>query len=226
MSNAVHTTKKEHGTTRSYIIGFILSLIFTIMPYHLVVNQTVSGRALLATILGFAILQMAVQLLFFLHLGRGPKPLYNVVFFFATAGIIVVTISASLFIMSNLYRNMAPDEVTKRLAQEEGIAQVGGKLTGACQGVKKSHFVTISGGTASPLRIDAQRCDTLTLINQDDQMRTIRFSTSSQNASYGGVDEVTVRKGRPETITLNEVGEYTFHDQQVSELQGYFSVTE
>ena len=88
MSKKSHkpTPKSEHGTTRSYVIGFVLSLIFTVIPYYLVTNKTIAGSALLATILGIAVLQMFIQIFFFLHLGRGPKPFYNVVFFFATAG--------------------------------------------------------------------------------------------------------------------------------------------
>src|SRR5580765_7290735 len=124
---------REHGTTVSYITGFVLSLGLTFLPYYLVVHKTVTGDALIATLLGFAVLQMFVQIFFFLHLGRGPKPFYNVVFFFATVSIIVIAVGGSLFIMSNLYRNMSPDQVTTKLAQDEGIAQVGGQKTGACQ---------------------------------------------------------------------------------------------
>ena len=76
--NIAQQPKAERGTITSYVIGFLLSLVFTAIPYYLVVNKTVEGNTLLATILGFAVLQMAVQIFFFLHLGRGPKPLYNV----------------------------------------------------------------------------------------------------------------------------------------------------
>jgi cytochrome o ubiquinol oxidase subunit IV len=230
MSTESHIThassKSEHGTTRSYIIGFILSLILTINPYFLVVTKTVTGNALLVTILVFAVLQMAVQLLFFLHLGRGPKPLYNVVFFFATAGIIVVTIGASLFIMDNLYRNMGPTEVTKKLAQDEGISQVGGAETGACQGVKENHKVTITDETISPAITRATRCDTLTLINETEKTRDVVFGSYPIRESYGGEDKVTVRGGYPKTFTLNETGTFNFYDITNPKTTGSFSVTE
>ena len=95
-------SKSEHGTATSYVIGYVLSLLFTVIAYLLVANKTFSGNKLLMAILGIAVVQMFVQIFFFLHLGRGPKPLYNVVFFFATAGIIVIVIGASLLIMNNL----------------------------------------------------------------------------------------------------------------------------
>lgn len=56
MSKEIHhhksTQDSEHGTTSAYIVGFVLSLIFTIIPYYAVVNKVISGNALVAFILG------------------------------------------------------------------------------------------------------------------------------------------------------------------------------
>lgn len=224
--NTKSSANKEHGTTRSYIIGFILSLIFTIIPYYLVVNKTFAGSTLLVIILGIAVLQMAIQLLFFLHLGRGPKPLYNVVFFFATAGVIVITVGASLFIMDNLYRNMSPDEVIRRQAQEENISQIGGEETGACKVARDNHVITISHGRVRPLHTEAERCDSLTFINEDDQEREIVFGVYPKNTGYGGIFEVPLKNGRPETVTLNEAGDFNFYDHHSPEATGSFTVTQ
>lgn len=219
------TQNSEHGTTGAYIIGFVLSLIFTIIPYYLVVNKVISGNALLAVILGIAVWQMIIQLVFFLHLGRGPKPLYNIVFFFATAGVIIVTIGASLFIMHNLYRNMSPEEVVRKQAQEENIAQVGGKDTGACNELLQNHTVIIASGIASPSAVEANRCDTLTFVNKDDYDYKLGFGSHPDDVSYGGVDEIIVEKGHPEIITLNQAGDYTFHDHLDLGVAGSLSVT-
>lgn len=228
MSKELHTPKhapdSEHGTTSAYIVGFILSLIFTVIPYYLVVNKVIAGNALIATILGVAVWQMAIQMVFFLHLGRGPKPLYNIVFFFATAGVILLTIGASLFIMHNLYRNMSPEEMVRKQAQEENIAQIGGRETGACNEPRNNHIVTIADGVASPSVVEADRCDTLTFINQDKSTYKIGFGARAGEMSYGGLYEIVIDDGRPETITLNEAGSFTFHDYLGSELTGNFSV--
>jgi cytochrome o ubiquinol oxidase operon protein cyoD len=229
MSMASHTTsskQREHGTTRSYVIGFILSLVFTIIPYYLVVNKTFTGGTLLGIILGIAVLQMFIQIFFFLHLGRGPKPFYNVVFFFATAGLIVMVVGASVLIMNSLYNNMSPDEAALKLAQDEGIAQIDGRETGACQGNKDSHTVTIKDGVVSPAYVTAHRCDTLTIINADDRVRDIAFGTHPKHESYGGESEVVLRNGKSETITLNQLGEFLFHDHFAPTTAGRFSVTE
>lgn len=222
----MNKTHKEHGTTVSYIVGFILSLIFTIIPYYLVVSESMRGNALLATILGFAVVQMFIQIFFFLHLGRGPKPLYNVVFFFATAGAIIVIVGGSIFIMNNLYRNMSPSDITTRLAEDEGIAQIGGEETGACQGLKENHKVTIRQGAVTPALIEAERCDTLTFINEDDQLREIAFGTHPNHDSYGGEYEVVLRNSRPKSITLNQSGYYAFHDHLDPTVKGNFLVSE
>ena len=227
MSTESHTPKHneaEHGSVASYVVGFMLSLTFTIIPYYLVVNKTISGTALLVTLLGCAVVQLFIQLFFFLHLGRGPKPLYNVAFFGATAGIILIAVGASIFIMNNLYRNMSPDEVTLKLAQKEGIAQVSGEETGACQGNKDNHVVTINNGVASPLVVEAKRCDTLTFINEDDMDLEIAFGAHPQDVSYGGEDYILLDDGRPETITLNESGDFNYHDHMDLGIVGRFSV--
>lgn len=217
-------TSNEHGSITSYVIGFILSLILTIVPYYAVTRQVISSTTLLLAILALAIAQMLVQIFFFLHLGRGPKPLYNVVFFVATACMITMVVGASILIMDNLYRNMSPEEVTTRLAQDENIAEVGGQQTGACQGNNANHTVVITENTVSPQHVDAQRCDTLTITIQDGIDRELAFGSPESSMSYGGLDELSVRSNRSKILTLNETGDFSFYDQESYGAIGHFTV--
>lgn len=226
LQHTKHSSDEAHGSIASYVIGFILSIIFTIIPYYLVVEKVVTGNALLFAILSIGVLQMVIQLVFFLHLGRGPKPLYNIVFFFATAGVVVVTIGASLFIMNNLYRNMSPKEFVLRQAQEENIGQIEGNETGACKELRKSHIVTINGATATPSTIEARRCDTLSFVSGDDAEREIAFGTHPDDTSYGGLFEITFATGDPETVTLNESGNFVLHDHTNANLRINLFVTD
>jgi hypothetical protein len=189
-----------------------------------VVNQTVKGTALLATILSFAVMQMIVQVTFFLHLGRGPKPKWNLFFFMATVWAILVIVGGSVMIMNNLYNNMKVSEQTKKLVGDEGIYQIGGEKTGACQGQHDNHKVTIQNGQVSPLYTNANKCDTLTFINEDSEIREIAFGIHPGHDVYAGETELIVRKGRAKTITLSEVGTYQFHDHLQAETAGYFTV--
>ncbi len=219
------THRKEHGTTASYIVGFALSLVFTAIPYYMVVNKTVSGTALLAAIVGFAILQMLIQIFFFLHLGRGPKPLYNVVFFASTVGIILVVVGGSIFIMNHLHYSMTPKDVTTRLAQDEGIDQVGGAKTGACADIGTNHKVVIKAGKASPLHTDAHLCDTLSFVNEDNTARDIAFGKYPNHDIYGGEIKLTLSKGYSKTITLNQASSQLFYDHTDPTMNGSFTVT-
>lgn len=226
MSDTYAKSKHEHGTVQSYIIGFILSLIFTLIPYYLVVNQNISGRSLLVTIIGFAVVQMIIQITFFLHLGRGPKPDWNLFFFISTVGIILVIVGGSIFIMDQLYKNMSPSDQTKKLVSGEGIYQIDGKETGACQQLYDNHKIVIKNGQASPLYVIAQRCDTLTFINEDDKVREITFGPHPDHGVYAGEDELVVRKGRGKSITLSETGTHRFHDHLDPTAAGAFTVND
>ncbi len=220
-----HTGKHtEHDETKSYVIGFLLSLVFTFIPYYMVVNKSASSSTLLAVILGIAFVQMLVQIFFFLHLGRGPKPFYNVVFFVSTVGIILIVVGGSIFIMNNLHYNMTPADTSKKLIEKEGIYQITGEKTGACQGLQKNHKIIIRSDKVTPIHLEAQRCDTLTFTNEVGESRKINFGAHPQDRTYVGEKELEVRKGRNKTITLSEEGTYLFHDHTDSSVAGSFTV--
>lgn len=216
---------REHGTMKSYVIGFILSLIFTFITYYLVVNQTIKGTSLLVAILGFAVLQMVVQITFFLHLGRGPRPNWNLYFFISTVGIILIVVGGSIMIINNLHYNMLPSDQTKKLANDEGIYQIGGEKTGVCRGVQTNRKVTIKNGQVNPWLTVANRCDTLTFINEDDTVRKITFGTHPDHGVYAGENELIVRKGRSKSVSLSEPGSYKFHDHVRTDITGNFIVS-
>lgn len=216
--------KREHGTMRSYVIGFLLSLVFTFIPYYLVVNQTVTGTALLTTILGFGVLQMIVQVTFFLHLGRSPKPNWQFYFLIATVGAILVVVGGSIVITRNLHYNMVPSDQQKKLVNDEAIHQIGGEKTGACYGQYANHQVVIKDGIVTPLYTEAKRCDTLTFMNQDGEVRQMVFGTHPDHKTYAGESEYIVRKSQNKTITLSETGTYRFHDHLQPETAGSFTV--
>lgn len=219
--------KSEHGTTGSYVTGFVLSLLFTLIPYYLVVEKAVSGKALLATILGFAAMQMVVQVVFFLHLGREKKPRWQLIFLIMTIGGIMLVVGGSLWIMHHLHYNMTPvtpADALKKLVEDEGIYQIDGEKTGACKGVHATHKVTLKDGAISPSHIEARVCDKLTFINEDDAPRYIMFGSFDEPEAYAGEDMLTVRKGRATTIVLNEQGTHQFHDHKNNKTVGDFTV--
>lgn len=118
-----HNASKEpaHGTLRSYSIGFGLSIILTLIPYYLIVNNSFSTKALFAVIMAFAVIQLLVQLLFFLHLGQEPKPRWNLIVFLFMLIVLVILVFGTLWIMNNLDYNMSHQNIDEYIQEEEAI---------------------------------------------------------------------------------------------------------
>lgn len=105
-----------------YTTGFLLSLIFTAIPFVTVVNGLVHGSLLYAILALCAIMQLIIQLVFFLHLGRGKDGRWNIFSFGSMTIIVVIVVFGSLWIMNNLHYNMMPgSEVDKYIQDEEAI---------------------------------------------------------------------------------------------------------
>lgn len=89
-----------HGSVKSYVIGFILSIVLTIIPLMLVLKHMLTGVALTASILTMAVLQFLVQLFFFMHIREGEKPRYNVMALILGIVFVVTIVAGSIWIMS------------------------------------------------------------------------------------------------------------------------------
>lgn len=126
MSHEMRVVDTQHevgqGSLMSYTSGFVSSIILTIAAYQLVVNHVLAGWALIFTILGLAVVQLLVQLLYFLHLGRESKPRWNLVVFGFMLLVVVIIAGGSLWIMKNLnYRTMSPAQTKTYLRDHEGL---------------------------------------------------------------------------------------------------------
>ncbi|HSW96371.1 MAG TPA: cytochrome o ubiquinol oxidase subunit IV [Candidatus Saccharimonadales bacterium] len=106
---------------RLYITGFILSLILTITAYLIVVNHLFTSDTIIFAILVLAVIQLLVQLFFFLHLGQESKPRWNTIFFISTICMILVLVIGSIWIMNHLNYNMTPQEIHKYIQNQDGI---------------------------------------------------------------------------------------------------------
>jgi cytochrome o ubiquinol oxidase operon protein cyoD len=115
------TPHEAHGTTSSYVIGFIISIGLTLIAYSAVVNKTLAGTTLLLALGGLAAVQLFVQLYFFLHLGKGPNARLNTLLFALMFVIVVIVVGGSLWIMKHLnYHNMTPSQTSHSIIKDEG----------------------------------------------------------------------------------------------------------
>jgi cytochrome o ubiquinol oxidase operon protein cyoD len=115
------STPAAHGSLASYSTGFILSIGLTIAAYYLVVEHALTGWGLSAALVGLAILQLLVQLIFFLHMTRESKPRWNLIVFLFMVLVIVIVAFGSLWIMHNLDYHMTSQDMDKHLLDDEGI---------------------------------------------------------------------------------------------------------
>jgi cytochrome o ubiquinol oxidase subunit IV len=122
------TTKKPAMRLyMSYIIGFALSFALTVAAFLVTILQVQSdgdaypNNVLIFGLVGLAIVQLVVQLLFFFHLGREEKPRLNTVSFLFMLMVVGIIGFGSLWIMYNLNYNMTPREVETYIQEEENI---------------------------------------------------------------------------------------------------------
>lgn len=102
--------KQWHGTFKAYAIGFTLSLLLTSISFYLTATHSLSGNALLYTLVGLAITQAIIQLIFFLHLGQEDKPRWETLIFSFMVLILLIIALGSLWIMNDLNsRMMSPN---------------------------------------------------------------------------------------------------------------------
>ncbi|MBR2563684.1 MAG: cytochrome o ubiquinol oxidase subunit IV [Paenibacillus sp.] len=92
---------EQHGSVKSYVIGFILSIVLTIIPLVVVLNDILNRTGTMAIILGAAALQFMVQLFFFMHIRETGKPRWNVMALIFGLLMMLTIVIGSIWIMLN-----------------------------------------------------------------------------------------------------------------------------
>ena len=105
---------------KSYITGFLLSLILTLLAYFLVTHGIFKHAGnLTAAVLILAVTQLILQLKFFLHLNFKEQGRWNLIFLISTFSIVFIVVIGSLWIMNHLNYNMMPTD--KEIIMDEGM---------------------------------------------------------------------------------------------------------
>jgi cytochrome o ubiquinol oxidase operon protein cyoD len=98
----------RHARLRTYLTGFVLALILTVLPFGLVMfgrgdfpDGFVVGALALA-----AAAQILVHLRYFLHLDRSPDQRWNLLAIAFTVLIIAIMLGGTLWIMFDLHARM------------------------------------------------------------------------------------------------------------------------
>lgn len=97
-----------HATLRGYLTGFALSLVLTAIPFWLVATHSLGAVATAVLILLMALVQIIVQMVYFLHLNTRSEGGWNFLAAMFTVVLVVIAISGSIWVMYNLDINMMP----------------------------------------------------------------------------------------------------------------------
>lgn len=109
-TDAVHShgDTQGHGTRRSYLVGFLLSVVLTAVPFWLVMTGSMAPQATAITIVAFAVIQILVHTVCFLHVNTRGEGGWTLMAYAFTAVIVLIVIAGSLWIMYHLNTNMMP----------------------------------------------------------------------------------------------------------------------
>lgn len=106
----------------SYVTGFVFSILLTLLAYFFVVNETLAKDVLIYVLLFVAVVQLIVQMVFFLHVSRGSR--WKLLTFVFTVFFVLLIVVGTIWVMNHLNYNMmhmSPDEMNTYMKENEGI---------------------------------------------------------------------------------------------------------
>ncbi|WP_431101959.1 cytochrome o ubiquinol oxidase subunit IV [Roseateles noduli] len=104
-----HEDVGYHATVKGYLIGFILSLILTAIPFFLVMTKSISSSAAMGIVLlGFAVVQIVVHMVYFLHMNSKVEGGWSMLSLIFTIAVVVIMLAGSIWVMFHLNSNMMP----------------------------------------------------------------------------------------------------------------------
>ena len=93
---------------RGYLIGLAFAALLTVASFSVLHSSHVWAPGIPVALIVFAIAQMGVHLVFFLHINTGPDSTNNVMALAFGVLIVLLLLGGSLWIMAHLNANMTP----------------------------------------------------------------------------------------------------------------------
>jgi cytochrome o ubiquinol oxidase operon protein cyoD len=99
----------DHGSHESYIKGFALSVVLTVIPFAIVMMGGFASPVWTAlTIMLMAAAQIIVHMVFFLHMNGRSDEGWTMMSMIFTVVVVVIMLAGSLWVMYHLNTNMMP----------------------------------------------------------------------------------------------------------------------
>lgn len=104
-----HDDHAAHGSMKEYVIGFVLSVILTAIPFWLVMGNVLENTATTGyVVMGFAAVQVLVHMVYFLHMNFRSEGGWSMMALIFTVLILVIVLAGSLWVMHHMNHNMMP----------------------------------------------------------------------------------------------------------------------
>ena len=104
-----HGDGAPHATFKGYMTGFVLSVILTAIPFWVVMGNVFDKSSTTAmVVLGFAVVQIVVHMIYFLHMDAKAEHGWSMLALIFTIVVVVITLSGSLWVMYHMNHNMMP----------------------------------------------------------------------------------------------------------------------
>ena len=98
-----------HGTFRSYMTGFVLSVILTAIPFWLVMGNVLNDKfQTTLVVIALAAVQIIVHMIYFLHMNMKSEGGWTFLALVFTLTLVVITLVGSIWVMYHLDQNMMP----------------------------------------------------------------------------------------------------------------------
>ncbi|HEX8412798.1 MAG TPA: cytochrome o ubiquinol oxidase subunit IV [Sphingomicrobium sp.] len=103
-----HHDGASHGSFRGYVIGFLLAVVLTAIPFWLVMARPFGPQTTALMVMGFAVVQIVVHMIYFLHMDTKSEGGWTMMALIFTVLLVAIAISGSLWVMYHLNANMMP----------------------------------------------------------------------------------------------------------------------
>ncbi|TXS91228.1 cytochrome o ubiquinol oxidase subunit IV [Parahaliea maris] len=104
-----HAEEAPHSSFKGYMIGFVASVILTAIPFWMVMSDVLDSRnATILIILGFAVVQIVVHMIYFLHMDFQSQGGWTMLSLIFTVVLLFITLFGSLWVMYHMNVNMMP----------------------------------------------------------------------------------------------------------------------
>ena len=104
-----HAGEHDHGSLKSYLTGFALSILLTVIPFAVVMAGGLPSKHLtIALVLGAAAVQILVHMIYFLHMKSSTEDGWTLISLIFTVVLLVIMLSGSVWVMYHMNANMMP----------------------------------------------------------------------------------------------------------------------